>query len=28
MEWVEFALCMVFIIGVPLTVWITATTGS
>jgi cobalt/nickel transport system permease protein len=27
MEWAEFALCMVFIIGVPLTVWITATTG-
>jgi cobalt/nickel transport system permease protein len=27
MEWVEFALCMIFIIGVPLTVWITATMG-
>ncbi len=27
MEWVEFGLCMVFIIGVPLTIWIIATTG-
>jgi cobalt/nickel transport system permease protein len=27
MEWAEFALCMVFIIGVPLMVWITATIG-
>ncbi len=27
MEWVEFALCMIFIIGVPLTVWMAATTG-
>ncbi|MFA5348203.1 MAG: cobalt ECF transporter T component CbiQ [Methanoregula sp.] len=27
MDWIEFALCMVFIIGVPLSVWITATIG-
>jgi cobalt/nickel transport system permease protein len=26
-EWIEFALCMVFIIGVPISVWITATMG-